>query len=110
MEGMSRRQQKSKEKKKEEKEQLKEEKMLKFRKALDELRDGKWKSINGCAKAHGLAQHTLHTLYTTGQEYKGPGRTLTVITEDEEMKVVKYIRHQSKFGSGLSFFELQRTG
>ena len=68
-EGTSRRQQKSKEQKKEEKEQFKEEKKLKFRKALDELRAGKWKSINGCAKAHGLAQRTLHTLYSTGQEY-----------------------------------------
>ena len=108
-EGTSRRQQKSKQQKKEEKEQLKEEKKLKFRKALDELRDGKWTSINRCAKAHGLAARTLHTLYTTGQEYKGPGRTLTVFTEEEEMKVATYVTHQSKFGFGLSFFELQRT-
>ena len=28
----------------------------------------------------------------SGQEYKGPGRTLTVFTEDEEMKIAKYIR------------------
>ena len=105
----SKRQQKSKAQKKEEKKLLKEEKTLKFRKALDELREGKWKSIAGCAKAHGLSDRTLQHLYKTGQDYRGAGKTLTVFTEDEEMKIATYIRHQCKFGFGLSYFELQRT-
>ena len=34
---------------------------------------------------------------------------MTVFSEDEEKKIADYIRHQSKYGFGLSFFELQRT-
>ena len=108
-EGRSKKHQKSKAQKREDREKLKEEKRKKFRKALDELREGKWKSVAGCAKAHGLAARTLLKLHTTGQDYKGAGRTLTVFTEDEEKKIATYIKHQCKYGFGLSYFELQRT-
>ena len=99
----------SKAKKKELKQKLKEEKRNKYRNALNELRDGKWKSVNACAKFHGVASRTLHTLHSTGQEYKGSGRKLTVFSEEEEKKIATYIRHQAKYGFGLSYFELQRT-
>ena len=108
-EGGSKRHRKSKAQKREDRERLKAEKRQKFRKALDELREGKWKSVAGCAKAHGLVARTLLKLHTTGQDYKGAGRKLTVFTEDEENKISSYVRHQCKYGFGLSFFELQRT-
>ena len=107
--GKSKQHRKSKAQKREDREKLKEEKRKKFRNALDELREGKWKSDAGCAKAHGLSARTLLHLHTTGQDYKGAGRTLTIFTEDEEKKIASYIRHQCKYGFGLSFFELQRT-
>ena len=106
---MSMNNRKSKAKKKEEKEQKKEEKKDTFRKALKDLKDGKFTSINSCAKAHGVPASTLGDLHRSGQEYKGPGRRVTVFTEDEEKKIVTYIRHQVKFGFGLSFFELMRV-
>ena len=34
---------------------------------------------------------------------------MTILTEEEEKKIVTYIRHQCKFGFGLSFFELRRV-
>ena len=76
---------KSKAKRKEEKEQKKEEKKDTFRKALKDLKDGKFTSINSCAKAHGVPASTLGDLHRhrSGQEYKGPGRRVTVFTEDE---------------------------
>ena len=108
-EGGSNRQAKSKVQKKEEKEKLKEEKRLKYRKALDELSEGKFKSVNSCAKAHGIPARTLYTLHSTGQDYRGSGKALTVFTKEEEEKIATYIRHQVKYGFGLSYFELQRT-
>ena len=100
---------KSKAKKKEESEQKKEEKRETFRNALKDLHEDKFKSINKCAQAHGVPASTLRDLLRSGQDYKGPGRTLTIFTEEEEKKIVKYIRHQCKYGFGLSFFELQRV-
>ena len=79
--------------KKAEKEQKKEEKKNTYRKALRDLKEGKFKSINKCAKAYGVPASTLGDLHRSGQDFKGRGRTVTILTEDEEKKIVAYIRH-----------------
>ena len=99
----------SKAKKKEENDQKKEEKRETFKKAIKDLRERKFKSINKCAQAHGVPSSTLRDLYRSGQDYQGPGRRVTIFTEEEEKKIVNYIRHQCKYGFGLSFFELRRV-
>ena len=48
-------------------------------------------------------------MFRSGQDYKGPGQRVTVFTEEEEKKIVTYIRHQCKYGFGLSFFKLVRV-
>ena len=98
----------SRAKKKEEREQIKAEKREKYRKAVAELKDQKWKSINKCAQFHGVPASTLRDLYRSGLDYRGPGRRLTVFTEEEEQRIVTYLRHQSRYGFGLSYFELKR--
>ena len=98
----------SRAKKKEEREQMKTEKREKYRKAVAKLKDGKWKSINKCAQFHGVPASTLRDLYRSELDYRGPGRRLTVFTEEEEKRIVTYLRHQCKYGFGLSFFELTR--
>ena len=73
---------KSKARKKEEKELKKQEKKERFRKALDELKDGKWKSVKKCAQAHNVASRTLYSLFSSGQDYVGKGKMLTVFSKD----------------------------
>ena len=73
---------KSKARKKEEKELKKQEKKERFRRALDELKDGKWKSVKKCAQAHNVASRTLYSLFSSGQDYVGKGKMLTVFSKD----------------------------
>jgi hypothetical protein len=89
------------------KQKEKQEKKISFEKAVRDMHRGKFKSLRKCSSHHKVPLSTLYRLLTTGDEFKGSGRSLDCLSVEEEAEIIQHIKWRAMIGCGVDFGQLQ---
>ena len=85
----------------------KKEKCEKFNLAFKAMQDKKFLTIRGCAKFYNISSSTLHRLIKSGfSDYKGSGKFSSVLSHEEESRIIAHVTWRQEIGCGLSFEQL----
>ena len=87
--------------------ELKKEKKEKFEKAIDDVLSGRIPNIKAAAKAHGLQPSSLRYCLDKGGYQGHPGFKSKSLTEQEETKIIEFIKWKKSIGYGMSWEHLQ---
>ena len=79
-----------------------------FHKAKQSFLNGKFKSLNRCAKFYKVPYSTLHNIVHKDVEFCGSGKVSSVLTPEEEQLVIKHIKWRASVGCGLTWTGLQK--
>ena len=76
--------------------------------ALAAYKAGRYKSRRQCAEAFGVPEATLRKASKIeNYVFKGPGRKLEALTEEEERKIKDHVIERLKLGVGLDLYQVQ---
>ena len=71
------------------------------------MQDKKFLTIRGCAKFYNISSSTLHRLIKSGfSYYKGSGKFSSVLSHEEESRIIAHVTWRQEIGCGLSFEQL----
>ena len=84
------------------------EKKLRFEEAKEKYLQGKFKSLNKCARFYKLPYATLYRMVESNDEFKGSGRFSGVLKPEEEELIINHVKWRASVGCGLTWTGLQK--
>ena len=89
-------------------EKAKQMKKQQYDKAKKSYIQGKFKSLNKCARFHKVNYSTLYRMFFNNEDFKGAGKKSSVLRQDEEAMIVNHVKWRASVGCGLTWLGLQK--